>query len=148
MQWNPQASVSFWLNRAARGLQRLQDKRMRSFGFGMNQIAVFHALQDNTARTQKELAQRAGVEQPSMAEMLARLERDGMVQRSPNPQDGRGSLVSLSRKARLRWPKAKSALVHVEAQVAAGLSAAEKAQFIALLQKLIANLDQAERAPD
>jgi MarR family transcriptional regulator for hemolysin len=32
---------------------------------------------------------RESIEQPSMTELLARMERDGMIERTPNPDDGR-----------------------------------------------------------
>lgn len=143
--WDPASSASFWMNRASRTLVRLQDERLRPLGFGMGHMPVLHALQDGGALSQKELAQRARVEQPTMAEMLGRMERDGVVEREPNPADKRGTLISLSRRARARWPKGKEALMQVEAEAMAGFSAKEKATLRALLQRVVENL---ERKPD
>ncbi len=139
--WDPGSSASFWINRASRLLLRLQEGHLRPLGFGMSQMPVLHALQDGGALSQKELARWARVEQPTMAEMLARMERDGVVQREPNPKDRRGSLFSLTRRARLRLPKAKAALIQGEQEVMAGFSATEKELLLTLLQRVVSNLE-------
>nr|WP_275410201.1 MarR family transcriptional regulator [Streptomyces sp. SID14478] len=54
------------------------------------------ALAQGGAMSQKELARLARIEQPSMAQLLARMERDGLVERAPAPDDRRGSLISLT----------------------------------------------------
>lgn len=138
--WNPQATASFWINRASRALQKLQEGRLRPLGLGMSQMPVLHALQDGGALTQKELAQRARVEQPTMAEMLARMERGGVVQRAPNPNDGRESLTSLTGEALRRWPDGKLALMEVEREATAGFTAEEKELLRKLLQRVAENL--------
>ncbi|WP_167594419.1 hypothetical protein [Corallococcus coralloides] len=44
----------------------------------------------------------ARVEPPTVAELLSRMERDGVVQREPNPANALGGLMSLTRTARQR----------------------------------------------
>jgi MarR family transcriptional regulator for hemolysin len=134
-------SVSLWINRASRALTRLQDNRIRPLGFGMSQMPVLHALQGGAALTQKELASHAGVEQPSMAQLLGRMERDGVVERVPNPDDGRGSLISLERAARARLPEAKELLIDTERDALAGFSAKEKELLLGFLQRVVHNVE-------
>ncbi|WP_437835931.1 MarR family winged helix-turn-helix transcriptional regulator [Sorangium sp. So ce1153] len=142
--WAPESSASFWINATSKSLLRIQDGRLRPLGFGMRQMPVLHALQEGASVSQKELARFAGVEQPTMAEMLARMERDGVVQREPNPKDGRGSLTSLTRRALLRLPEAKEALIEVEREAMAGFSAAEKELLLTLLLRVARNLGRLE----
>ncbi len=118
---------------------------MRPLGFGMSQMPVLHALGDGGALSQKELAKWARVEQPTMAEMLSRMERDGVVQREPNPNDGRGSLTSLTPRSLQQLPKAKAALIQVEHEAMAGFSKEEKALLLALLQRMAGNLEKFEK---
>src|SRR4051812_34852922 len=96
VSWDPASTAAYWINRVSRLLMRLHEARLRPLGFGMSQLPVLVALEADGPLAQKELAQRAHVEQPTMAEMLARMERDGIVERAPNPDDRRASLVSLS----------------------------------------------------
>ena len=50
----------------------------------MSHLPVLRALVHGRALSQKDLAEQARVEQPTMAEMLVRMERDGVVEREPN----------------------------------------------------------------
>jgi MarR family transcriptional regulator, transcriptional regulator for hemolysin len=140
-QWDPLASSSFWINRASKLLMQLQDERIRPLGLRVSQIPVLFALEHDGPISQRELAQRAKVEQPTMAEMLARLERDGVIERQPNPQDKRGSLNALTLKSRLQIPAAKATLVQMEKDMTKGFSEAEKVLLVSLLQRVIKNLE-------
>jgi DNA-binding MarR family transcriptional regulator len=140
--WDPKSTACFWINRTSRTLLKLQDGRLRPLGFGMSQMPVLQALGDGKALSQKELARGAGVEQPTMAELLSRMERDGVVERQPDPEDGRATLTSLTRRSRVRLPKARAALMELEDEATAGLSAAEKVLLVNLLQRVLANLEK------
>lgn len=141
--WDPEASPAYWLNNASRLLLRRHDARLRELGFSMGHLPVLVALEEGDQLSQKELARRARVEQPTMAEVLARMERDGLVRREPNPADRRGSLVSLTPTARARVPKAKAALARGQQEALAGLDEREQATLLALLRRVAENLGAA-----
>src|SRR3954467_12220457 len=101
-RWNPESSPTFWINHASRLLMRRFEQRLRPLDFGMAYLPVVVALQENGALLQKQLAQHAHVEQPTMAALLARMERDGLISREPHPSDKRASQISLSAKAKER----------------------------------------------
>jgi DNA-binding MarR family transcriptional regulator len=140
--WDPESSASFWINRASRLLQRHFDARLRPFGFAMSYLPALRALAGGRLLSQTELAQAARVEQPSMAETVTRMVRDGVVQREPNPNDKRGTLISLTRRSRARFPKAKAALVEGDREATAGLSDEEQALLRHLLQRVVENLER------
>jgi DNA-binding MarR family transcriptional regulator len=147
MTWDPESTPAYWINRTSRVLVRRFDAALRPFGFAMSHFPVLGALAEGRSLSQTELAQAAGVEQPSMAETLARMERDGIVRRKPNPSDGRGSLFSITSRARARFPKAKSALQECERQVMAGLDHGERTVLRELLKRVAKNLDEEPRRP-
>jgi len=140
--WDPQGAVAFWINQASRLLLRRHESRLRPLGFAMSHLPVLVALEEGGPLSQKELAQRARVEQPSMAEALVRMERDGVIERAPNPDDRRATLISLTRKARARVPKAKEALTLGEHEATAGLTKEEKVLLLELLRRVVANLEK------
>ena len=142
--WAPERTVAYWVNRASRRLLRLHDERLRPHGVSMGQIQVLTALMDGSSRSQKELAQRAGVKQPTMAELLARMERDGVVRRMDDPDDGRGSLISLTASAMERLPRMRETLMRGESDAVAGLTAREVATLRALLKRVVSNLEAIE----
>ncbi|MHA6642492.1 MarR family winged helix-turn-helix transcriptional regulator [Mesorhizobium sp. A623] len=82
------------------------------------------------------------VEQPPMAQMLARMERDGLIERTRDPADGRSSRIVLTRAAQERMPEAITTLFQENREAMAGFTPAEAALLVALLKRLIGNLDQ------
>ncbi|MEI4486357.1 MarR family transcriptional regulator [Frigidibacter sp. MR17.14] len=131
---------------AARAFARLSEARLKPLGFGVGHLPVLVALAEGRAQTQRDLARFARVEQPPMAQMLARMERDGLITRAPDPADGRSSTVSLTEAARARLPEAIETQLNGNREVLAEFTPAEAAQLVALLEKLIAGLDRVNRA--
>ncbi|MGA7436960.1 MAG: MarR family transcriptional regulator [Luteibacter sp.] len=127
---------------AARGFARLSEARLKPLGFGVGHVPILVALQNGKANTQRDLARFAKVEQPPMAQMLVRMQRDGLIERRPDPADGRSSLVTLTKTAKQRLPKATTTLFAGNREALGGFSDAEAAQFIDMLKRVIANLDQ------
>jgi DNA-binding MarR family transcriptional regulator len=78
-----------------------------------------------------------------MAQLLSRLERDGMIKRSPDPADGRSSLISITRKALGILPDVDAAVDAGNELALAGMSDDEVKTLIDLLQRLIGNLERA-----
>ena len=132
---------------AARGFARLSEARLKPLGFGVGHLPVLVALRTGRADTQRDLAHFAQVQQPPMAQMLTRMERDGLIRRTPDPDDGRSSRIALTKLALARLPAAIATLFRGNRDAMAGFSDEEIAQFIALLDRLIANLDRLTGAP-
>ncbi len=127
---------------AARGFTRLSEARLKPLGFGVGQLPVLVALRDGEADTQRDLARFAKTEQPPMAQMLARMERDGLISRSPDPADRRSSRIVLTEAARARMPDAVDTLLRGNQEALNGFTNEETQQLVALLTRLIANLDE------
>jgi len=127
---------------AARGFARLSETRLKPLGFGVGHLPALVALQNGRANTQRDFARCATIEQPPMAQMLARMERDGLIQRSPDPADGRSSRITLTKAAEARLPDAVAALLQGNREVLCGFTEEETGLLVALLTRLIANLDE------
>ena len=127
---------------AARGFARLSEARLKPLGFGVGHLPVLVALRDGGASTQRDLARFAKIEQPPMAQMLARMERDGLIQRAPDPADGRSSRITLTEVAEARLPDAVAALLRGNHEVLHDFTNEEVGLLVALLTRLIANLDR------
>ena len=74
-----------------------------------------------------------------MAQMLARMERD---ERDPDPADGRSSRITLTEVAEARLPDAVAVLLRGNREVLRGFTDEEAGLLVALLTRLIANLDR------
>jgi MarR family transcriptional regulator for hemolysin len=91
--------------------------------------------------TQAELSRLIGIEQPTMAITLRRMERDGLIQRKPDPDHGRRCHVTLSAKGRKLSQVMRTAAHEVEKLATDGLSSAEVDQFFRLAGIMIQNLN-------
>lgn len=140
VHWDPESAPSFWINHASRLLMRHFEQRLRPLDFGMAYLPVVVALEEKGPLLQKQLAEHAQVEQPTMAALLARMERDGLIAREAHPSDRRASNIRLSPKAKARVPSAKERLTEVAERAMAGFSPSERATLIALLRRVVANL--------
>ncbi len=136
------ASPGHLISLAARLFMRLSEARLKPLGFGVGHLPVLVALEDGQAATQRDLARFARIEQPSMAQMLARMERDGLITRTAHPADGRSSQVLLTPAARRRLPQACATLFEGNREALAGFTEDEAAQLADLLTRLVANLDR------
>jgi DNA-binding MarR family transcriptional regulator len=77
-----------------------------------------------------------------MTARLDRLQRAGLIERQANPEDRRGTLVSLSDKGLALVEQAVRAHAANETRMLSCLTAEERAQLGALLMKLREGLDQ------
>jgi MarR family transcriptional regulator, transcriptional regulator for hemolysin len=126
----------------ARGFARLSEARLKPLGFGVGHLPVLVALRDGRAGTQRDLARFAKVEQPPMAQMLARMERDGLIRRAPDPADGRSRRITLTEVAEARMPDAVAALLRGNREALRDFTDEEARLLVDLLTRLIANLDR------
>ncbi len=140
-QWAPESLITFWVNQASRLLMRSFEQHLRPHSFGMAYLPVAVALEENGDMQQKQLAEYAGVEQPTMAALLVRMERDGLITRKPHPVDKRASYISLTERAYQVLPEIKESLYEVVAQATRGMSEEECCALKSSLQRMIRNIE-------
>jgi DNA-binding MarR family transcriptional regulator len=83
----------------------------------------------------------------AMTHRLSGLERAGLIRRIPDPQDGRGLLVELTRKGAALVDRVAPAHLENERTLLAPLSDEEQAALINLLRKLLAAFEEERPAP-
>ena len=89
---------------------------------------------------QARLAELLEVAPISAGRLLERMEESGWVVRTPNPEDRREWLVSLTPKAEAVLAGARRVGDEVQAEALAGFTLEEAEQFSAMLQRVRANL--------
>lgn len=141
---DPSNVPSFLIKRVARELSRMAETELRPLGLGMASLPVLEALRQGKASTQAELARLLRVEQPSMAQTLARLERDQLIRRFPDPLRARAQRIEVTALALQRLPQARDILNQGNTRMLADFSVDETLLLGRLLQRLSANLDREE----
>jgi DNA-binding MarR family transcriptional regulator len=77
-----------------------------------------------------------------MTKRIDRLEREGLVERRPDPADRRGTLIRLTEQGHALIDEALEAHVANEERLLAGLAPAERQRLDRLLRKLLAGLER------
>lgn len=86
-------------------------------GFSLSHISVTRNL-DLAGTRATELARRAGITKQSMGELINQLEANGILERRPDPADGRAKIVFFT-EAGLAWLEAfGTALANAEREMA------------------------------
>lgn len=130
-------SAGYLANHMARLFARGLGERIRPLGLSTGTFPALLELWETDGQTQKQLVERLDIEQATMANTLARMERDGLIIRKKSETDGRVQRVWLTERARgLRDPAIGAAMAE-NSEALSGLTDAERRQFILLMQKVI-----------
>lgn len=140
MEFDKSRSAGFLANHLARLFAHGLHARIHPLGLAPAQFMTLLELWDEEGLTQADLVARLDVEQATMANTLARMERDGLIRREPHPDDRRARCIKLTDKARALREAAVAAATAENAAALAPLSAEERATFIGLAQRLIAHM--------
>lgn len=139
-------SLGYVVNHLARQLARALHDRIAPLGVVPGQFAQLLALYEHDGMTQQELCETVEIEQPTMANTLARMERDGLIERRPHPSDGRKQLIYLTDKARSLEGPLTEAAETVNALATSGLSSSEISTLMRIIDTAKANLNESTRS--
>jgi DNA-binding MarR family transcriptional regulator len=124
---------------------RAVDDRFAAHGITSGEFDVLAALRRNgagAALTPTALARVAMLSPAGMTNRLDRLEAAGLITRSPDPSDRRGSLVRLTRAGRTTADRALEDLVATETAFFESLSATDRRHLARILDRLLDALDE------
>lgn len=136
-------SIGELVNRTARLLRRLADRRLVPLGLSSGYLPVLTALMPGERLSQKALTERAGIEQPTMAATLGRMERDGVIERRPDPDDRRSVLFRLTPQAIAQVGAITAAIDGVSGDALARVDEADRARLRRILHEIIAAVEGA-----
>ena len=125
-------------------LSRLFDRRLQEVlkeqGVAPGQFAPLVMLFEQDGLTQAELCRRINVEQPTMANTLERMERDGLIKRKADTEDKRRALVHLTPRAKDMREAVMENARAVAGRAVQRLSPADQDDMFRLLSRMVENL--------
>lgn len=134
------SDVNWLLNRAAHQLREAMDAEAGVHGITIRaQIVLTALVQNEKAVSQLALGAALGVDKTTMTAMLDKLERQGLVVRTPDPNDRRARIPVVTEAGRELQAKLYTQLRTVEDQMLTALNAEERDQLRGLLRRVISN---------
>ena len=124
--------------RVAAGFERLYDvlrKLTPREELSLTAASTLRRLEDGPRRL-TDLHAAEGVTQPAMTQLVTRLERDGLVERSGDPSDGRVVVVSVTDTGRKAVRRRREARAGALAELLRQLPPEEHAAIVAALPAL------------
>ncbi len=92
--------LGFLLNETARVWRTKLDQRLKPLGLSMGKWRTLaHLARGGDKLTQSEIAARIGIEEPTLAGILDRLQQDGWIKRKSHTEDRRCKTVHLQRRS-------------------------------------------------
>lgn len=122
-------NLGFLLAKASSRWNELLHEAFRDAGYGEirpSYGSVLLPLFETEPLRIGEIAARSRLSKQTMTTMVRLCERDGLVERRPDPDDGRATQVVLTARSRAFRPVAERVLADVEARVVGHLGRADK----------------------
>lgn len=113
-------------------LEECRESRLTPVQYGLLTALCFRGELD-----QGSLAEELGLDRTTTAQVLARLERRGLVTRRPNPRDRRARLARVTRRGRSLTASTFPAMQRAQDRMCAPLTQKERDVFMATLRRLI-----------
>lgn len=153
-QWHQKetdhASVG-WLLRHIAKLHRQVSKAKMPYrpGEDPGQPVILLVMQDSedmgNTISQNDLAHSLHVSNPTVTASLKSLERQGYIERKPDPGDMRRKLPALTEQGKQAASECRRCIESVSEEMLGGFSEAERQQLISFLRRMKDNLEQCER---
>lgn len=136
------ASMIYMIGRVNQGIRREMRARLDEWKLSVAEYTTLSVLQARPRLSNAQLARRALVTPQSMFEILAQLERRGLVARDVDPQHGRILRTTLTDHGRAMLAAANPAIEALHAEMFAGLSPEAREAALAAMRTAMANLSQ------
>lgn len=125
----------------------MSQELLRGTGLSAGQELLIMRLFDGPPQSQADLTRWLGVEPPTTAKMLARMEKAGFVERARSETDRRRTLVTLPPAGRALHERVSTAWDDLEDVTTAGLTDTEVHELERILRRLLSNLHADQATP-
>jgi DNA-binding MarR family transcriptional regulator len=117
-------------------------------GLGVQQFATLLMVDEVPGLSVSDVARKCGSTRQAANEMVAGLEADGLIARSPHPTDRRTHALSITGLGRERLAKALPAVRRCEDELQAGLTAEQKQAALGWMLSIVDTCDARDIRPE
>ncbi|MAK64962.1 MAG: MarR family transcriptional regulator [Maricaulis sp.] len=134
------------LHRAQQFAAERFTKAMSSAKLTQRQFAVLHATGAREGLTQTELVKATGIDRSTLAELVARMVRNGLLEREKLPDDARANAVRLTADGRALLDAATQGAREADKLILSALPKNKRASFLETLRRIADTLEKGEEA--
>lgn len=138
------SSATHLLHRVAQCATDIFDRQMTSTDLTPRQLVVMQAISTQDGASQTKLVELTGIDRSTLADIMRRMIRKGLVQRRRTKEDARAYAVSLTESGRRLMQKAKPIADRVDAKLLDALPASNRQRFLRNLQTIVGKLGSGE----
>ncbi len=129
------------LHLAAHGWRTALDRRLRPLGYSRSRWMVLLHVSLKDGISHRELADRLGIEAPTVVRLIDRMEAEGLLGRRASETDRRVKHLHLSAAGRKEVERIRASAAEVRKEALAGLDKAELSTTLNVLQKIRTTLE-------
>lgn len=134
-------SVGYWVCMTSHALRRALGAQLAREGITLRQWEVLAWLSCKGCGSQSELAEHLGIERNTLAGVVSRMERDGLLKRENCCNDRRKNSIHPTEKAQEIWNRVTVLCHRVRDQATRGFTPEELDQFHHLCDRIRENLN-------
>lgn len=136
--FNLQSSPSHLLHRAQQIAMNQSAAALKEAGLTLRQFSVLSVLSGNEGISQSDLVSATGIDRSTLADMVARMERGGLIKRAASKVDARAKSVSTMAKGRRALEKARPGVEAADAELLGLLPKNMQSSLLGSLSRLVA----------
>jgi len=134
-------SMGFVVNMTAKVFQKSFDIELRkNAGVSLSQWRVVGALVIQPGLTQKEIADKVGIEGATLVPIIDKMEKEGLLKRKPDSSDRRVNRIYLTQKADSLWESMVECALKIRKSSTKNISENDIQTTLETLRKISQNL--------
>jgi DNA-binding MarR family transcriptional regulator len=131
------ALIIMWAGRLARRVDAFYQETLRGYGLQYSDFSVLSILRLSGAISPKQLNTTLAITSGGLTKTIQRLERAGFVSRAPDPEDGRGTLVSLTNEGKRYLEPVFKETIEAHEEIFRDLSKTDRKRIATALRDLL-----------
>ncbi len=129
--------IILWAGRLSRRVDAFYQEALRSYGLKYSDYSVLSMLRFSGAMSPKQLNAFLAITSGGLTKTIQRLEKRNLLSRSPDPKDGRGTLLSLTKMGERTVTQLFSEDVKAYEDLLTDLSGAHRKRIASALRDLL-----------